>query len=314
MRDNFGGLLKSYGEKYGSINDKLIGKLEQFFRDDRDTNDHRVKPLISKDAYSYRILGNSAPGGPRVVFAKDNDDAYIPIFVGNHKEYDRYLDGNKIDLQIEEVQAGRSVVDLETDDYKRSEEKMKLDPVPRDNLEFTDYSTAHEGRYITCKSMNLCFSEAQLAVFESVSFDMDIESIDDSLLKRAMDDLQTAKSFVMESSPSTLKENVEVFQDVYGEIQRDPDTRSKVFDHLGVKKEWPECRAYDNRAKPIQANITEAANSIVNVGSMIGEQTILLMVDFQESARDIVFADHLLGSGVSANDDIYDDVKEFNLG
>ncbi len=294
VRDNFGDLLESFGKSYAAINDKAIESLERFFEEGLGTDHPRMKYLMTKDAYSFRVLGNNAPGGPRVVMAKANDDQFVPIFIGKHSDYDRYLRGNKIELQIEEVQAGKRLVDLETDNYKKSVETVvELEPVPRDRLEFTQFSTPEEGRYITCKSANLYFSEAQLAVFESVSFEMDTTSIDDAAVKMAMEDLKTAKSIVMESKPSELKDGVETFQMVYHEVGQNSETRSKVFDHLGVKQDWSSSNNYDDCDEHINGDTLTT-----NGHGDSFEQTILLMADFQERSEDGVFADHVLAASI----------------
>ena len=292
VRENFGELLESFGKAYNAINDKALESLERFFEDGLGTDHPRLKYLMTKDAFTFRVLGNNAPGGPRVVMAKADDDMFVPIFIGKHSDYDRYLRGNKIELQIEEVKAGKKLTEIETDDYKRSVEVVQLDPVPKDKLEFSHFSTPEEGRFITCQTAGLFFSEAQLAVFESISFDMDTSTIEDQAVKMAMDDLKTAKSIILESNPSELKDSVETFQMVYTEMGQDSETRSQVFDHLGVKQDWS-----------AHGHLNGNTHTSASGSGDDYQQTVLLMADFQQRSAG-VFADHMLAASLA--DEVYD--------
>tara|TARA_R110002095_G_scaffold192491_1_gene170391 strand:+ start:3522 stop:4433 length:912 start_codon:yes stop_codon:yes gene_type:complete len=276
VQQKFGDLLTSFGRSYSAINDKAIESIERFFENGLGDDHPRLNRLMTKDAYSFRVLGNNAPGGPRVVMAKGDDDTFIPLFIGNHRDYDKYLNGHKIEEEIEQAQSGQNLVNLETNRYKKSADMM-CDPVPRDKLEFGHFSTPEEGRYVTCQKAGLSFTEAQLAVFEGVSFDADISSITSESVAHAMDELRTAKSIVMECSPQELKGGVETFQMVYYEM--DKNTRSEVFNHLGLRQDW---------SHPEYADQTHADNDDRDTSLVV-----LLMADFQRQEVGN-FADHVL--------------------
>ena len=304
---SFADHLQDFTGKYASISDRAIEKLEEFIEDPDNVPASKFKKLIDLEAYSFRVLGNNAPGGPRVVMARGQHDEYVPMFVGNHRDYDSYLAGGNIELEIFDAQTGQGIVMIETDEFKHNAPVDPLKAALPEDVEIGEYVSPSEGRTVNFNDSGVSMTEAQIAVFDKLDMRMDYSEIRTDSVREALGDLKTAKELMLNSPAKDRKSGAELFQTTY--YMMDYPTVQSVHALLDVGRS-----TFDDPAAqggPNSEVFTYIASGVDAVENAENSHFILLMSEFQrrapvEDGAELVDAHVAAAVGAEAELDSYE--------